>query len=70
MAAGLGQVVRQFAGVTRGGRLLDLAVSIPVGVVVLYGACSLLRVAELEQVTKAVLGPLTRRWKAVRPIHR
>jgi putative peptidoglycan lipid II flippase len=56
--------VREFAGVTRLGRLLDLAISIPVGVVVLYGVCAMLKVSELDLATKTVLGPVMRRMKA------
>lgn len=51
------------AGMGRMGRLIDLAASIPLGVVVLYGACRVLRVPELELATKAVMGPVTRRLK-------
>jgi putative peptidoglycan lipid II flippase len=55
--------MRALAGVNRMGRLLDLIVSIPVGVVVLYGACTLLRIPELDLATKGVLGPVMRRLK-------
>ena len=41
--------------------LADLTVSIPLGLVVLYVACRLLRVAELELATRSVLNPLMRR---------
>ena len=55
--------MRALVGVNRMGRLLDLIVSIPVGVVVLYGACTLLRIPELDLATKGVLGPVMRRLK-------
>ena len=54
--------IRAAMGSGRVGRLLDLAVSIPLGVVVLCGACKLLRVTELDLAAKAVLGPLLRRF--------
>lgn len=55
--------IRGVAGIGRGGRLLDLGASIPVGLFVLYGTCRLLRVTELELATKSVLGPIMRRLK-------
>jgi putative peptidoglycan lipid II flippase len=42
-------------------RLIDLAVSIPVGLVVLYFCCRLLHVSELDAAIRAVAGPLQRR---------
>jgi len=41
--------------------LADLAVSIPLGLAVLYGACRLLRVSELELATRSIVNPLRRR---------
>ena len=43
-------------GVGRFARLFDLAVSIPLGLVVFYGACRLLRVSELDLATRALAG--------------
>ena len=40
------------------GRLLNLIVSVPLGLAVLYGSCRLLRVQELEEAQKAILGRL------------
>src|SRR5579871_2060248 len=48
--------VRQFA------RLADLAVSIPLGVAVYYGACRALGVTELEMAAGAFTAPLKRRF--------
>lgn len=48
----------------RVGRLVDLALSIPVGIVVFYGACRILQVSELELATRALADPLTRRLRA------
>lgn len=53
-------VVRLF-GTGKPARLLDLAVSIPLGMVVLFAACRLLRVSELDTALGAVIGPLRRR---------
>jgi putative peptidoglycan lipid II flippase len=36
----------------------DLGISIPLGVVVLYGMCRVLKVAELELATRSILGRL------------
>jgi len=41
--------------------LADLAVSIPLGVLVLYAACRLLKVAELELATRSIVHPMLRR---------
>ena len=48
-------------GVDRLARLTDLAISIPLGLVVFYGACSILRVSELELAVRALVNPLARR---------
>ena len=53
--------VQSWLGVTRWGRLVDLAISIPVGIVVFYIASRLLRVSELDLATRALTGPLLRR---------
>lgn len=46
-------------GGSRLGRLADLAISIPIGVFVFYGACRVLRVAELELAGRALAAPLS-----------
>jgi len=46
-------------------RLADLAVSIPVGVAVLYFMCRALRVEELEMATRALGGPILKRFSAL-----
>jgi putative peptidoglycan lipid II flippase len=50
-------------GVGRLGRIVDLAVSIPLGLLVLYGACKSLRVSELDLATRSLAGPILRRLK-------
>lgn len=54
-------LVQDWLGVTRFARLVELALSVPVGVAVFGGLCRLFRVAELETATRAVLAPLARR---------
>jgi putative peptidoglycan lipid II flippase len=41
-------------------RLTDLAISMPTGVLVFYGACRLLKIRELDVATKSLLAPLGR----------
>ena len=40
------------------GRLVNLVVSVPLGLAVLYGSCRFLRVQELEEAQKAIAGRL------------
>lgn len=47
------------------GRLVDLAISIPLGVGVLYWACRSMKVEELEIATRALGGPILRRFSAL-----
>ena len=55
--------IQQWLGIGRLGRLVDLGISIPFGVLVFYGACRLLRVTELDLATRALAGPLLRRFR-------
>ncbi|HET8546438.1 MAG TPA: lipid II flippase MurJ, partial [Bryobacteraceae bacterium] len=55
-------LVARFLGSGKLGFLVDLAVSIPVGLVVYYGVCRALRVPELEIAVQALAGPLKRRF--------
>jgi putative peptidoglycan lipid II flippase len=50
-------------GVSRLARLADLAVSIPLGLAVFYGACRMLRVPELELGGRALVAPVGK-WLA------
>ncbi len=52
--------VENWLGIDRLARLADLAISIPLGLVVFYVACRLLRVSELELAARALAGPLGR----------
>ena len=47
-------------------RFADLALSVPLGLAVLYGMCRLMRVQELDAAQEAVIGPLRgrREWSA------
>jgi len=56
-------VVQSVAGATRVGYLLDLFISIPTGMLVLYFACRALQIPELEMATRAIAGSLSRRSK-------
>jgi putative peptidoglycan lipid II flippase len=53
--------IQSWIGISRLGQLSDLAVSIPVGSLVFYGGCRLLRVSELDLATRALAGPILRR---------
>ena len=53
-------------GVAPRARLLDLLVSIPIGVAVFYGVCRMLRVDELDLAMRAAAGPLARLWPSKR----
>ncbi len=55
--------IQHWLGQSRLGRLTDLAVSIPFGLVIFYGSCRLLRVAELELATRSLLVPILRRLR-------
>ena len=50
-------------GVRRLARVVDLAGAIPLGLLVFYGACRLLRVSELDLATRALSGPILRRLR-------
>jgi hypothetical protein len=53
--------IESWLGVNRLGRLVDLAVSIPLGLLVFYAACRVLHVSELELAARALTNPLARR---------
>jgi putative peptidoglycan lipid II flippase len=55
--------MQEFLGTRRLGRVVDLAVSIPLGLLVFYGASRFLKVAELDLATRALAGPLARRFR-------
>jgi putative peptidoglycan lipid II flippase len=51
--------IQGWLGVSRFGRLADLAISIPLGALAFYGLCRAVKVAELEMAVRAVASPLT-----------
>ncbi len=53
--------IQAWLGAGRVARLIDLAVSIPVGAAAFYGVCKALRVAELEMAGQALVSP-AREW--------
>lgn len=50
-------------GVSRWTRLADLGISIPLGAVIFYGLCRILRVSELELAARALADPIARRFR-------
>lgn len=63
VCAGSSAAVRHLLGASRPARLLDLAISIPLGVMVLYAICRAMRVSEIEMARDALMG---RRFRWVR----
>lgn len=57
---GSSHFIQEVLGTRRLGRVVDLAVSIPLGLLVFYGASRLFKVAELDLATRALAGPLAR----------
>ncbi len=55
--------VESWLGADRLARLIDLAISIPLGLLIFYAACRILRVSELELAARALANPLTRRFR-------
>jgi hypothetical protein len=53
--------VETWLGVDRLARLVDLSISIPLGLLIFYACCRILRVSELELAARALAAPLTRR---------
>lgn len=55
--------IRNSLGLSTSARIIDLAVSIPLGLAVFYAACKLIQVPELEAFRQALAGPLVRRLR-------
>ena len=55
--------IEGWLGVGRLARLIDLGISIPLGLVIFYAGCRILRGSELELATRALVDPLTRRFR-------
>jgi len=53
-------------GLSRLARVADLAISVPLGLVVFYITCKIFGLPELDSARRALIAPLTRRWKPAR----
>jgi putative peptidoglycan lipid II flippase len=53
--------IQHWIGVSRMARVADLAVSVPLGLIVFLGAAKLFRLPELEAARRALIAPLARR---------
>ena len=58
--------MKNWLGVSAKARLADLAISIPIGLIVLYAACRVVKVSELELAMKSLAGPIQRRLPFLR----
>jgi flagellar biosynthesis protein FlhB len=58
--------IRNTLGTATKVRLFDLGVSIPLGLLVLYSACRIMRVQELEVAVQSLAAPLQRRLPFLR----
>ncbi len=56
------RTVQHWLGVSRAARVADLAVSVPLGLIVFLGAAKLFRLPELEAARRALIAPLARRF--------
>jgi putative peptidoglycan lipid II flippase len=62
---GSSRFIQSLAGIAPMARLIDLAITIPLGIVILYLVCRALRVEELAMAVTAVGGPIARRFSAL-----
>ncbi|MCL4840922.1 MAG: murein biosynthesis integral membrane protein MurJ [Bryobacteraceae bacterium] len=62
---GSSRFIQSLAGIAPMARLIDLAITIPLGIVILYLVCRALRVEELAMAVNAVGGPIARRFSAL-----
>ena len=58
--------IRAWLGTRTMAYVADIGISIPLGLVVLYSACRLLKVTELEFAIQTIAAPLARRWQRTR----
>ena len=58
--------MKNWLGVSAKARLADLAISIPIGLIVLYASCRVVKVSELEIAMKSLAGPIQRRLPFLR----
>lgn len=57
--------IEDWLGVDRLGRFVNLAVSIPLGILMFYGACRVLQVSELDLAMRALADPVGRRLRRI-----
>lgn len=62
---GSSRFIQSLAGIAPMARLIDLAITIPLGIAILYFVCRALRVEELAMAVNAVGGPIARRFSAL-----
>lgn len=62
---GSSRFIQSLAGIAPMARLIDLAITIPLGIAILYFVCRALRVEELAMAVTAVGGPIARRFSAL-----
>ena len=55
------RLVEYALGVSRTARVIDLAISVPIGLTVFYIAAKLFHLPELESARRALIAPLGRR---------
>jgi putative peptidoglycan lipid II flippase len=55
------RLVEHWMGLSRLARVTDLAVTVPLGLIVFYGTCRILKLPELESARRALIEPLARR---------
>lgn len=55
------RLVEHFIGITRLARVIDLAVSVPLGLIIFAALCKFLRLPELESARNALVAPFMRR---------
>jgi len=56
------RAIERWIGVSRFARVADLAVSVPLGLIIFYAMCKLLHLPELESARRALVAPFTQRF--------
>ena len=60
------RAVQHWLGLSRLARVADLAISIPLGLVVFYITCKMFGLPEMDSARRALIAPLTRRFGPAR----
>jgi hypothetical protein len=58
--------IGHWAGLSRLARIADLAISVPLGLLVFYGTAKLFHLPEIESARRALIVPLARRLGFIR----